>query len=150
MLCSGVSAIITVACVFVKPFAAVGGTIVVLFIDWSGVIAGLSFFLYKAVCGGICYIFAKGATAGPSQPPRSGDGVASTERSFATVMLNLALFLSILGPGLGSALVVQAIPAMQINGMAKWAMVASVLAGVGVGTMLCCCGCRHRTAICAY
>ena len=145
MLCSALSATTTVACIFLKPFAAVGGTIFVLFIDWSGVIAGLSFFLCKGVCGELYKAATQAAaTAAPpsSQPLLFNARHASKDNgssSGVTVLaLNAALFLSILAPGLGSALVVQTVPEQQNNGMAKWEMVVSVLASVGVGATLCC------------
>jgi hypothetical protein len=106
-----------VACVFVRPIAAVGGTVVVLFLDWGGVLAGLSFFLLKAVCGSVLACLAHTTTGSPPLAQLQGSGSNGNNvrggggggGCVGTVLMNLALFSSILIPGLGSALVVQAV-----------------------------------------
>ena len=132
-IAAALSAATTVLTKFVPVVGAIGSTVVILVIDWSGVLLGLIYFITKALAGGVPLLLESGGGGG------GGGGSA--------VGIVAALFGAILVPALVANGVVELVPGLRTLSIAPAAMIGSVLLAVVLTVIGCCVGCR-RTCRC--
>ena len=132
-IAAAVSAAINVLGTLLPVFGEVAGTLVILGIDWSGVLAGLLYFLTKAVAGGVWLLL--------KPRPRPAHTL-----SCSALGIVVALFSAILVPACLSTGAVELLPQLRVPAMAPALLVGSVLVAVILALVGLCCVCRRTRA----
>ena len=130
---------ITVLCKLLPVLGAVGSTLVILGVDWSGVVVGWLYFVVKAIAGGVWLLME--APLSPMQANHRGDDDAGTRNAVGIVA---ALFSAILVPALLANIAVEVLPQLRAPAIAAGVLVGSVLLSIVLALVGLCCICRGR------
>jgi hypothetical protein len=134
-IAAGLSASITVLTKLVPALGAVGSTLVILGIDWSGVIVGLLYFVTKAIAGGV-WLLLKPPLQPVFETPTRGRG------SLVVPNIVVALFSAILVPALLANGAVEMLPELRAPAISAAVLVGSVLLSIVIVIVGLCCTCR--------